>query len=88
MDLTFIIYLVFINLVGFFIMAIDKTRAIKHKWRISEKNLISISIVGGSIGILCGVHILRHKTKHKKFTVLVPSILALQIIAYLWVINL
>lgn len=79
MDKTLITYLLFINLVGFFIMLVDKRRAIKHQWRISEKALISLSIIGGSIGMLCGMQTFRHKTKHKKFTIGVPIILALQI---------
>ncbi len=76
----FIIYLLFINVVAFFAMLIDKRRAIKKQWRISEKALISIAIAGGSIGMLCGMHAFRHKTKHKKFTFGIPLILAVQIL--------
>ncbi len=79
MDKTLIIYLIFVNLIGFFIMFVDKRRAINKQWRISEKALIGVSIVGGSIGMLCGMQVFRHKTKHKKFTIGVPVILALQI---------
>ncbi|MEG0133337.1 MAG: DUF1294 domain-containing protein [Clostridium sp.] len=77
---TFITYLAFINLLGFFIMLIDKKRAIKKQWRISEKALIIISIIGGSIGMLFGMNTFRHKTKHKKFTIGVPFILVIQLI--------
>ncbi|MEG0307581.1 MAG: DUF1294 domain-containing protein [Clostridium sp.] len=77
---TFIYYLVFINIVGFFIMLIDKKRAIKKQWRISEKALIGISIIGGSMGMLAGMNTFRHKTKHKKFTIGVPLILVVQLI--------
>ena len=76
----FIIYLLIINIAAFFTMLIDKRRAIKHQWRISEKALIGMSIVGGSIGMLCGMKTFRHKTKHKKFTLGVPLILILQIL--------
>lgn len=80
MDKFFISYLLIINIIGFFIMLIDKNRARHKEWRISEKTLIGISIIGGSIGVLTSMHIFRHKTKHKKFTIGVPLILTIQII--------
>lgn len=83
---VFLFYLLIINLTGFLIMFIDKSRAIHKEWRIPEKTLIGISIMGGSVGMLLGISIFRHKTKHKKFTIGVPSILALQIILIILVI--
>lgn len=71
-------YLFIINLLGFFIMLIDKQRAIHKEWRIPEKTLIGISIFGGAIGMLLGMSSFRHKTKHKKFTIGVPFILFMQ----------
>jgi uncharacterized membrane protein YsdA (DUF1294 family) len=73
------IYFLAINLFGIFIMLIDKQRAIHKEWRIPEKTLIGISILGGSIGMLIGMSTFRHKTKHKKFTIGVPFILLMQI---------
>lgn len=75
----FVLYLIVLNLVGFFIMLVDKKRAIKNQWRISEKALIGISIIGGSIGMLAGMSTFRHKTKHKKFTIGIPVILVIQV---------
>ncbi len=72
-------YLFIINLLGFFIMLIDKQRAIHKEWRIPEKTLIGISFFGGAIGMLLGMSSFRHKTKHKKFTIGVPFILLMQI---------
>jgi len=60
-------------------MLVDKKRAIKNQWRISEKTLIGISIIGGSIGMLAGMSTFRHKTKHKKFTIGIPVILVIQV---------
>ncbi|MDU4890724.1 MAG: DUF1294 domain-containing protein [Clostridium sp.] len=80
MTSSFIIYLLFINTVAFFAMLIDKRRAINKQWRISEKALIGMSVAGGSIGMLCGMQIFRHKTKHKKFTIGIPLILVVQIL--------
>lgn len=78
MDL--ISYILFINIIGFFIMFVDKKRAINNQWRISESTLILITIIGGSLGILSGMKYCRHKTKHFKFNVGVPSILVFQLI--------
>lgn len=75
----FLFYLLIINLTGFLIMFIDKSRAIHKEWRIPEKTLIGISIIGGSVGMLLGMSTFKHKTKHKKFTLGVPFILTLQI---------
>lgn len=83
-----LIYLVFINLCGFFIMFIDKSRAVHKEWRIPEKTLIGISVMGGSIGMLLGMNVFRHKTKHLKFTIGVPLILIMQIIAAIYLIQL
>jgi uncharacterized membrane protein YsdA (DUF1294 family) len=60
-------------------MYIDKQRAIKKKWRIPEARLIFISIILGSLGILIGMCIFHHKTKHPKFTIGVPVIIACQV---------
>lgn len=72
-------YVLAINLIGFIIMFIDKKKAVHRKWRISESTLMTISILGGSIGMLLGMHCFRHKTNHKKFTLGVPAILIVQL---------
>lgn len=84
---TFISYLIIINLVGFLIMFIDKRRAIKNQWRVSEKALISISVIGGSLGMLLGMNIFHHKTKHMKFTLGVPTIIIVQVIILYMFLN-
>ena len=82
-------YLVIINAAGFLIMLIDKRKAQKNLWRISERSLMSIAVFGGSVGVLLGMYAFRHKTKHLKFTIGVPVILAVQIIGtvILWSIT-
>ncbi|MGG5460649.1 DUF1294 domain-containing protein [Clostridium sp. B9] len=82
-----IVYLVGINLVALALMYIDKQKAKKHKWRISEDTLIGVSIIGGSIGALWGMHAFRHKTKHAKFTIGIPLILVLQAILALYILK-
>ena len=74
-------YLLIINAFGFVIMLTDKILAKKHARRIPEARLIGTAAIGGSIGVLAGMYICRHKTLHSKFTIGVPLILTAQIIA-------
>ncbi|WP_194192363.1 DUF1294 domain-containing protein [Clostridium chrysemydis] len=74
------LYLVIINIVGFLSMYIDKRKAKKHKFRISENTLMLIALIGGSVGSLIGMNIFRHKTKHIKFSIGIPLILLLQLV--------
>ena len=73
-------YLLIINAIAFFLMLADKQNARKKKWRIPEATLIGVAVIGGSVGALAGMYTFRHKTKHPKFTIGVPVILALQIV--------
>ena len=75
-----VIYLAAINVITFIMFGADKARAAQGRWRISESALILAALLGGSIGALAGMRIFHHKTRHRKFTVGIPVILALQII--------
>lgn len=75
-----IIWFLFINAATFIVYAIDKYKAVHHKWRIPEKTLILLAVAGGSIGALLAMYIVRHKTKHNKFRIGVPAILIVQLI--------
>ena len=75
-----IIYILLINLLGFFAMLIDKKKAQKGKWRIPEKTLLIITLLGGGVGTILGMYMFRHKTKKLKFTIGFPVILILEII--------
>lgn len=81
MTTELIIYLIIINIIGFVLFGIDKKRAIENKYRIPEATLLGVAIIGGSIGSILGMRIFHHKTLHKKFSVGLPVILVLQIIA-------
>lgn len=72
-------YVVIMTIAGFLSMYIDKKKAIKHQWRIPEKTLFLIAILGGSIGSNLGMAVCRHKTKHWYFVIGMPAILILQI---------
>ena len=71
-------YLIMINLFGFLSMGLDKSKARRGKWRIKERTLFLIALVGGSTGSLCGMYFFRHKTKHRSFVIGIPAILILQ----------
>lgn len=72
-------YIIFINIVGFFIMGIDKQKAKKGKWRIQEKTLFAIALLFGSFGVGLGMKHYRHKTKHKSFVIGIPLIEIVQV---------
>lgn len=76
-----LIYLLILNAAGFLLMLIDKKKAQLGRWRIRESTLMTVAVLGGSIGSLMGMKLFRHKTKHLKFTLGIPVILALQIMA-------
>lgn len=76
----FYAYLLLINALGWLIMLADKRKARKNQWRIPERTLITVAVMGGSLGILSGMYTWRHKTKHAKFTVGIPAILTVQIL--------
>lgn len=81
-----LVYLFIINAIGLLLMHADKQKARKNLWRIPESILISVSLLGGSLGCLIGMRIFRHKTKHPKFYIGLPLILSLQIILLFMII--
>ena len=78
------IYLVSINIIGFFIMGIDKLKAKKGMWRIPENTLFLFAFLGGGIGTIAGMYTFRHKTKKLKFTMGMPAIVILEILFYIY----
>ena len=74
-------YLLIINAAGFLLMLVDKWKAKKNRWRVRESTLLLVAALGGSVGCLIGMYLFRHKTRHLKFTLGIPLILAGQCIA-------
>ena len=70
-------YVICINLMGFLAMGIDKERAKRHVWRISEKTLFVIAMLGGCFGTWLGMYLFRHKTKHGYFVLGMWAIMVL-----------
>ena len=80
-----------INVVTFFVFGLDKLKAKRRETntkirRIPERTLFLLAAVGGSIGALAGMYTFRHKTLHRKFTIGIPAILALQIAAVIYIL--
>ena len=74
-----ICYIVVINLVSFMMFGIDKYKARRGQWRISEATLLAVAAIGGSIGVWMGMKVWHHKTLHSKFRYGVPIILLVHI---------
>lgn len=80
-----LIYLLAINVFAFFLYGIDKWKAKRSKWRIPEMTLLSIAVIGGSVGAWIGMKVWHHKTMHKKFKYGIPLILFAQIVIVLFI---
>ena len=74
-----LIYLAVINVVTFFMYGVVKWKAKKSKWRIRETALLTLAVLGGSIGAWLGMKVWHHKTQHKKFKYGVPAIIIIQL---------
>ena len=75
-----ILYLMAVNLAAFFLMGVDKRRAVGKKWRISEKTLFLFSVLGGALGGLLGMRFFHHKTRHWYFRWGFPLLLVVQLL--------
>ena len=75
-----IYYLIVINLVGLIIMKVDKQKAIKQQYRISERTLCVVAIIGGAVGTTLGMNLFRHKTKHLSFKIGFPVLAIIEIL--------
>ena len=74
-----ICYLLAVNIATFLLYGIDKYKAKKGKWRISEATLLTMAAIGGSIGAWAGMRLWHHKTMHKKFKYGIPLIITFQV---------
>ena len=75
-----LIYLAIMNIAAFLVMGMDKSRARNQGWRIPEKTLFLLSLLGGSLGSLAGMYLFRHKTRHWYFVIGMPLILVAHIV--------
>lgn len=79
------IYLIAINIATFFAYGIDKWKARRSKWRIPESTLLTLAVLGGSIGAFIGMRTWHHKTMHNKFKYGVPLIINLQVVLAVYI---
>ena len=79
-------YLLVINILAFVCYGLDKLKAKRNARRVSERTLLLLALVGGSVGAWLGMLVWRHKTKHAKFRFGVPILLLLQAALYWWII--
>ena len=75
-----LIYGILINLLGLVLMGVDKRRARLHQWRLPEKALFAVALLGGSLGSLMGMLLFHHKTRKWYFLMGMPAILVIQLI--------
>lgn len=83
--LLFLAYLLIVNVLGLIFMLLDKHYAKINHRRIPEARLMLIAALGGSVGSLAGMYAVRHKTRHPKFYLGIPAILAAQIALLIWI---
>ena len=81
-------YLLVVNTLTFLLYGIDKHKAKKARWRISEATLLMMAVIGGSIGAWAGMRLWHHKTMHKKFKYGIPLIILLQVVLVFYLHNL
>lgn len=72
-------YLAAVSLVAIVLTVYDKRAATRGSWRIKERTLVLISVIGGSVTMLIAMRMIQHKTKQPKFMVGIPVIIILQI---------
>ena len=82
-----ICFLLAINIATFLLYGIDKYKAKKNKWRISEATLLTMAAIGGSIGAWAGMRLWHHKTMHKKYKYGIPVIIIMQIALALYLLT-
>lgn len=82
---TFItVYLIIINVLGFAFFGIDKYKAIYNRWRIAEKALFGIALIGGSLGSFIGMKVFQHKKSVARFYIGIPVILIIQLLIFVY----
>ena len=82
------VWLVIINLISVIVCIADKSRAKRGKWRVRERTLWLLTLLGGGAGMYLTMRLIRHKTLHKSFMIGIPLIVILQIIAVFYILYL
>lgn len=83
-SMTILALFLILNAITCILYGIDKWKAIHGAWRISEMALLTWAALGGSFGAFLGMHLFRHKTRHKKFCILVPLFMVIHLSLIAW----
>lgn len=81
------LYLLFINIIAAIICAVDKFKAKVGGWRVPEKTIFVVSLIGGAVGMYVTMQLIRHKTKHKRFMIGLPIIIFVQAAILIWILH-
>lgn len=81
-----VLYLLAANLTAFILMGVDKRRARRGEWRVSEKALFLPAVLGGALGGVLGMKVFRHKTRHWYFRFGFPLLLLIQLLGLGWLV--
>jgi len=71
-----------VNLWSFIIYGYDKARAIAGRYRVPNKVLLLIAVLGGGVGSIIGIYTFRHKTLMDRFQYYIYFIMSIQALAY------
>ena len=82
-----VIYLTIINALAFVLMLADKYKAVKKRWRIPEAVLMGVAFLGGSLGAILGMYLVRHKTRHPLFAAGLPLLLMAQVLIVIFLLK-
>ncbi len=83
----FLLYLLIISVFSVIVTVTDKICAIYQKWRVRERTLFILSALGGCVAMYLTMLLIRHKTKHKRFMIVLPIMILLWGIAVSFVIE-
>jgi len=71
------------SVLSFIVYRADKNAAVERGWRIPERSLLLLGLVGGWPGAIIGQQVLRHKTKKLRFRYLFWICVFLNVLAFL-----
>lgn len=81
-----LILFVIVNFLSFMMMGIDKLKAKKRRWRISEARIFASAVFFGAFGVWLGMIIFKHKTSTTKFQIAIPMLMVLELVIMYYLI--
>ncbi|WP_352398586.1 DUF1294 domain-containing protein [[Clostridium] aminophilum] len=78
------VYAAAVNIIAFLMFGMDKMRAKRNEWRIPESSLLTVALIGGSVGAWAGMRFFHHKTRKPRFTVSIPVMMLAQAALLVW----